>query len=129
MRFPEPYMEEIEAEAKAEGISVPELCRRIIIERNEALDMELLKASQVESTPKPLTQVKPVVSPAIGTPSPELVRVPTVPTKSELQKRAQEALVKLVEKNAEELGKFVGEQFAKGKMSRQELVDFLTLLE
>jgi hypothetical protein len=143
MRFPDPYMEEIEAEAKAKGISVPELCRRIIIERNEAterdeviereternkaIEREKAKAVQVTPNPKPLMVVSPSGSPGTGTPRP--VTIPAAPFKTETVKCAEESLMKLAEKHPEAIANWILEQINKGKMSMEEVAKFLGGLE
>jgi len=142
MRFPDPYMEEIEAEAKAKGISVPELCRRIIIERNEAterdeviereternkaIEREKAKAVQVTPNPKPLMVVSPSGSPGTGTPRP--VTIPAAPVKTEAMKLAEERLVKLAKEHPEEFIRSVARQYARGTMSLQELAKLLEAL-
>ena len=123
MRFPEPYMGEIEAEAEAKGISVPELCRIIIIERNEVIERERAKAVQVTPSPKPLTVVSPSGSPGTGTPRP--LTVPVAPVKTETMKRNEERLAKLIEKHSELFTNWIAEQITKGKMSIEEAVKFL----
>ena len=150
MRFPEPLIGNIEAEARARGISVPELCRRIIAERNQAV--EGVKALQVTPSPRLLTNIDPSESPRIEAPTPTPVNVsqkaeavlekvidaamwaditakfPELSPPTEAQKRAREALVKLAEKHPEELAEMIAEQFARGEMSEQELIKFLELL-
>ena len=156
MRFPEHLMGDIEAEARAEGISVPELCRRIIAERKQGIEGERVRVVQVTPSPRPLASVDPSGSPRIDTPAPSpvnpsptveaaaeawtdavvLARIraefPELSPPTEAMKRAGEGiakgLAKLAEKHPEEFDKWVAEKIAKGEMSARELVEFLELL-
>ena len=150
MRFPEHLMGNIEAEARAEGISVPELCRRIITERNQGIEGERMRAVQVTPSPRPLTNVDPSESPRIETPAPSPVnpsptveaalearidaivlakmraKFPELSPPTEAMKRAREALAKLAD--TEEFDKLIAEKIFRKEMSGPELVKFLELL-
>jgi len=129
MRFPEPYMGEIEAEAKAKGISVPEYCRRIIIERNQRIKEERVRAAQATPTPQPQTSVTPSGGPnTIGTPSPRPVTAPAAPVKTEAMKLAEERLVKLAKEHPEKFIRSVARQYARGTMPLQKLAKLLEAL-
>ena len=145
MRFPEPLMGNIEAEARAKGISVPELCRRIIVERERATE-------QVTPIPTPLTSFDPSGSPRIETPAPspvglsqkaevaivaatatiELAKIraefPELSPPTENMIRAMQGLAKVAEKHPEEFGKIVAEKIVKGEMSEREVAEFLEYL-
>lgn len=151
MRFPQPYFGIIEAEAAAKGISVPELCRRIIIERNQAAERERKTVSKTP-TPAPSTTAyrtgeAVVVSstPSLPEPSREvddaltnamatgiLSKVGTdlaglsPPTRSSMI--AKEALVKMAETHPEDFARFITEMIAEGKMSQRELAEFVGLM-
>lgn len=151
MRFPEPYIGIIEAEAAAKGISVPELCRRIIIERNQEGERQRATV-QVTSIPTPSTSVDPSGSLRIETPAPspiglsqkaeaaivaataamELAKMraefPDLSPPTESMILARDGLAKLARTHPEKFGKFVAEKIAKGEMSERELVEFLELL-
>jgi len=142
MRFPEPLMGNIEAEARAKGISVPELCRRIIVERERATE-------QVTPIPTPLTSVVPSGSPMIETPAPnpvglsqkaeaaivaatatiELAKIraefPELSPPTENMIRAMQGLAKVAEKHPEAIGEFLAKERAKGEMSDREIAEFL----
>ena len=148
MRFPEPHMGNIEAEAAAKGISVPELCRRIIIERNQAVERERA-TEQVTPIPTPLTSVVPSGSPMIETPAPnpvglsqkaeaaivaatatiELAKIraefPELSPPTENMIRAMQGLAKVAEKHPEAIGEFLAKERAKGEMSDREIAEFL----
>ena len=128
MRFPEPYMGEIEAEAKVKGISVPGHCRRIIIERNQRIKEERVRAAQATPTPQPQTSVTPSGGPTIGTPSPRPVTAPAAPVKTESMKRVEERLSKLAKEHPEKFIKSVAQQYARGTMSLQKLAKLLEAL-
>lgn len=151
MRFPEPYIGIIEAEAAAKGISVPELCRRIIIERNQAAERERMTVP-VTPAPTPSTAAPQNASAAaasatlnLAEPSqgvndplanamvarafanmmaehPEL----SPPTPASLY--AREALAKIAKECPRAYLMFAVEQFTNGKMSQQEVVEFLKLM-
>jgi hypothetical protein len=151
MRFPEPLMGNIEAEARAKGISVPELCRRIIVERNQAVERERV-TEQVTPIPTPLTSFDPSGSPRIETPAPspvglsqkaevaivaatatiELAKIraefPELSPPTENMIRAMQGLAKVAEKHPEEFGKIVAEKIVKGEMSEREVAEFLEYL-
>lgn len=157
MRFPEPLMGGIEEEAAALGISAPELCRRIIAERNQAIEEEEVKVVQVTLNTRPVTNSNPIASPRTGAPALSPVNrsqkseasmragmsaivdaqvmqkikkdFPELLPPAEAQKRARGGLANLFEKNPEALEKYIIEQMASGKMSSHELVRFLALLE
>lgn len=150
MRFPEPHMGNIEAEAAAKGISAPELCRRIIIERNQAVEPQRA-TEQLSSIPTPLSRVDPIGSHRIETPAPSPVgpsqkleaaieagtaaialeeiraKFPDLSPPTESMIRASEALAKLAEKHPEKIGEFVAKEIVKGKMSVRQLAEILEL--
>jgi hypothetical protein len=137
----------LEAEARAKGISVPELFRRIIVERNQGI--EGVQTTQVAPSPRSLTTISPSKSPRIKTPTSSPVnpsqteaalkttgeailwaqlvaRVPELaPTKA--MKLAREGLAKYARKNPDEFLKSIAEQFARGELSKQELTKLLAL--
>jgi hypothetical protein len=117
---------EIEAEAKARGISAPELCRIIIIERCQRIKEERWRVAQMAPSPKPLTVVSPSGSPGTGTPRP--VTVPVAPVMTESMKRAGVVLAKIAERNPEFFDNMVWDQINKGKMSLEEAAKLLERL-
>lgn len=151
MRLPEPHMGNIEAEAAAKGISAPELCRRIIIGRNQAVEPQRA-TEQLPSIPTPPSRVDPIVSHWIETPAPSPVgpsqkleaaieagtvaimlkelqaKIPDMSPPTETMIRAREGLSKLARTHPEAIGNYVADRIAKGEMSERELVEFLELL-
>lgn len=156
MRFPEPLIGNIEEEAKAKGISVPELCRRIIAERNQAIEGEEVKVVQATPNARPLANSDPIESRRIETPAPSPVNLsrksesaldagisamldaevmekikkkfPELLPPTGTQKLAREGLAKFAEKHPEAFDKYIIEQMTSGKMSGHELLKFLESL-
>lgn len=150
MRFPEPHMGNIEAEAAAKGISVPELCRRIIIERNQPVETQRA-TEQLTSIPTPLSRVDPIGSHRIETPAPSSVRqsqkveeaiaagtaaevlaniqakFPELSPPTEAMVLAGKGLARIEEKRPEMFDRWIEERIANG-MSGLELVEFYKLL-
>jgi len=148
MRFPEPHMGNMEAEAAAKGISVPELCRSIIIERNQAVERQRA-TEQLSSIPTPLSRVDPIGSPSIEAPAPSPVGLsqkaeaaivaataamemakmraefPELSPPTETMMRAWENLAKLAKEHPEAIGEFLANKRAKGEMSDREIAEFL----
>ena len=148
MRFPEPLMGNIEPEARALGISVPELCRRIIAESRQAVGMERV-IGQVTPIPTTSASVYPGGSPSIVTPTPSPVtssqkieeaiaagtaaavlakmraEFPELSPPTETMMHTRENLAKLAEKHPEAFGKWAAEKISKGEMSARELAELL----
>jgi len=148
MRLPEPHMGNIEAEAAAKGISAPELCRRIIIGRNQAVEPQRA-TEQLPSIPTPPSRVDPIVSHWIETAAPSPVgpsqkleaaieagtvaimlkeiqaEFPELSPPTETMMRAWENLAKLAKEHPEAIGEFLAKERAKGEMSDREIAEFL----
>lgn len=62
---------------------------------------------------------------ASGTGTPRPLTVPVAPVKTEIMKRNEERLAKLIEKHSELFTNWIAEQITKGKMSIEEAVKFL----
>lgn len=155
IRFAEPLMGGIEEEAAALGITVPELCRRIIAERNQAIARAEVRAVQTTPNTRPAADSIPIDSPRSETQASN----PVVQSqKSEASRRAgwstivdrqvmqmikenhpdlfpteamkktRTGLRKFSEEHPEEFNKFIADQIASGKMSVRALVRFLELL-
>ena len=151
MRLPPPLLERMEAEAAAQGITVPELCRRKIVEGSPSVDRERATA-QVTPIPTPLTSVVPNGSPWIGTPAPSPVgpsqkveeaiaagtaaevlaniqaKFPELSPPTETMMRTWEKLAKLAKEHPEAIGEFLAKERAKGEMSDREIAEFLKSL-
>jgi hypothetical protein len=138
----------IEAEAAAKGISVPELCRRIIIERNQPVERQMATV-QMTSIPTPLASVVPRGSSRIETQAPSPVGLSqnaeaaivaataamemakmraefpelSPPTGSMI--RANEDLAKLATERPEAIGAFLAKEKAEGRMSDRDIARFL----
>ncbi len=149
--MPEPLMGNIEAEAAALGISVPELCRRIIVERNHAVEREG-RTERVTSIPISSSSLDKSGNHRIETsaPSPvglsqkedatlvaamaatELAKIraefPELSPPTRNMILAREALAKLAEKHPDKFDDLIAKLISKGEMSGRELVDFLELL-
>ena len=147
MRFPEPHMGTLEAEAAAQGISVPELCRRIIVEGLQAAEKESA-TEQVTSIPTRSADDVPNSRPRFETPASSSVRpsqkvevaigaatssqvladlrskFPELSPPSEAQVLARKSLANLAQKRPEAFDKLIMDMIAKG-MTGPELVKFM----
>jgi len=146
MRLPPAILELMEAEAAAEGVSVPELCRRKIVEGSPSVGMERA-TGQVAPIPTTPTSVYPAGSPSIVTPTPSPVtssqrlaealaagttaqaltdlqaEFPELSPPTEAMITASKRLAKLDKERPEVLDKWAEESILHG-MSGLELVEF-----
>lgn len=150
MRLPPAILELMEAEAAAEGVSVPELCRRKIVEGSPPAGMKRA-TGQVAPIPTIPTSVYPAGSPSIVTPTPSpfllsqraVANIEAAATASVLAKveaqfphlsqpteakiHIRKELAELAKKRPEAIEQYIISEINKGKMSAQEIAELLEI--
>lgn len=151
MRLPPALLERMESEAAAQGVTVPEICRRIIVEGGSSIGWERgIEQVTPTSTPSrslyssgnPRIEI-PAQSPVGLSPKAEATIVaaaeamqlaklraefPELSPPTEVMIRVREELAKLTSRRPEAVGMFLAEEKAKGRMSDLEIAEFLKSL-
>ena len=148
MRLPPALLERMEAEAAAQGVTVPEICRRIIVEGGSSVGSER-GIEQVTPTPTPSTSLYSSGNPRIEIPAQNPVGLsqkaeativaaaeamqlaklraefPELSPPTEAMIIARKGIAKLAKEHPEAVGMFLANERAKGKMSDREIAEFL----